>query len=227
MEVPMEPDELQMLMKARQNVYDLLRCLFLTDPSLEFLRALKQDNFLENLRGYHPELDEGISLFSSALSLPDIHLRVSELSQEFTRLFIGPTPIPLYESVYRSPNGLVMQEETIRVLEKYMKAGLAINPTQSFPADHIGAELEFLFFLCKKGAKEEAPRKRDANLKLQEEFLREHLNLWAGSLCDRLFQEAESPYFRGLAKMTKGFIAWDYEEIVSNFFEEIEDTQSR
>jgi putative dimethyl sulfoxide reductase chaperone len=216
----MEPDEFQMLMKARQNVYDLLRCLFLTEPSSEFLQALQQENFLAHLQGNHPELDEGIDLFSSALSSPDISQRVPELSLEFTRLFIGPTPVPLYESVYRSPEGLIMQEETLQVSKQYLEAGLLVNPTQSFPADHIGAELEFLFFLCTRWPQEGNPERQKKNLKFQQEFLREHLSVWTAPLCDRLFQEAESPYFQGLAKMAKGFIAWDYEEIVSHFFEE-------
>jgi TorA maturation chaperone TorD len=142
-----------------------------------------------------------------------------DLMQEFTRLFIGPYPIPLYESVHRSETGLVMQQETLAVRRKYLEAGLIVNPEQSFPDDHIGAELEFVFYLCQKAARAEEPEAREALLKMQQNFIRDHLMVWVSPLCDRLFQEAQSAYFKGVAKITKGFVNWDYQEIVSHFFD--------
>jgi hypothetical protein len=49
----MEPDDFRLLMKARQNAYDLLRCFFLQEPAEPFLAALKKENILNNLIGYH------------------------------------------------------------------------------------------------------------------------------------------------------------------------------
>jgi anaerobic sulfite reductase subunit A len=100
-----------------------------------------------------------------------------------------------------------------------MEAGLVVNPEQSFPDDHIGAELEFVFYLCQKAARAEEAEAREALLKMQQNFFREHLVVWISPLCDRLFQEAQSPYFKGVAKITKGFVNWDYQEIVSHFFD--------
>lgn len=215
----MEFEELKQLMKARRNVYDLLRCFFLQEPSEEFLKALKEEDLLKELRGYHPELDEGIDLLSQVIFSSRMSDLVPDLRVEFTRLFVGPFPVPLYESVYRSKTGLVMQEETVAVRRKYMEAGLAVDPGQPFPDDHIGAELEFVFFLCEKVAQAEDAELQETLLRLQQDFFREHLAVWVAPLGDRLFQEAESPYFKGLAKMTKGFVGWDYEEIVSHFFD--------
>jgi len=215
----MEADEFQQLMKARQNVYDLLRCFFLQEPSEAFFQALKEENVLKNLRGYHPDLDEGVEFLSAVISSPTANLLVSDLMPEFNRLFIGPFPVPLYESVYRSESGLVMQEETMAVRKKYMEAGLVVNPTESFPDDHIGTELEFIFYLCQKAAQAEDGEAREVLLRMQQNFFKEHLVVWVSPLCDRLFQEAQSPYFKGVAKMTKGFVNWDYQEIVSHFFD--------
>ncbi|MBI5967235.1 MAG: molecular chaperone TorD family protein [Deltaproteobacteria bacterium] len=219
MEILMEPDEFQQLMKARQNVYDLLRYFFLQEPTPDFVQALKEEDVLKNLRGYHPDLDEGVELLSSVISSPTSNLLVPNLLLEFTRLFVGPFPVPLFESVYRSESGLVMQEETLAVRRKYLEAGLVINPERSFPDDHIGAELEFVFYLCQKATQAEEAQPKNALLKMQQDFFREHLVVWVPPFCDRLFQEAESPYFKGVAKMTKGFVAWDYQQFVSHFFD--------
>ena len=213
----MDPEEFKLLMKARQNIYDLLRCFFLQEPGKEFLAALKEENILKDLRGFNDDLDEGVELIALALSSPDLAGLASELEEEFTRLFVGPLPIPLYESVYRSESGLVNQEETAAVRRKYQKAGILMSPDSSFPEDHIGAELEFLFFLCQRAAQAEKEADQESLARLQQEFLRDHLSEWTAPLCDRLFSAARSSYFQGVAKMTKGFITWDFEEVVSNF----------
>lgn len=210
-------DEFHQLMKARQSVYDLLRCFFLQEPTEVFLQALKEEDVLKNLAGYHPDLDEGVQLLSGVISSPKMALLVPDLLLEFTRLFIGPSPIPLYESVYRSESGLVMQEETLAVRKKYMEAGLVVHPDRSFPDDHIGAELEFVFYLCQRAAEAKGAEQQEALLRMQQKFLQEHLIQWVTPLCDRLFEEAGSPYFKGLARMTNGFILWDFKEIVSHF----------
>ena len=215
----MEPDELQQLMKARQHVYDLLRCFFLQAPTEVFLRDLKEGQLLKNLAEYRPDLDEGVKLLTEVISSPELPRLVPDLRLEFNHLFIGPTPLPLYESVYRSESGLLMQEETLAVRKKYLEAGLGVPPDRSFPEDHIGAELEFVFYLCRRTAEAQGRQQQESLLRMQQEFFQEHLVRWVSPLCDRLFQEARSSYFKGMAKMTQGFISWDFEAIVSHFFD--------
>lgn len=208
----MNNEEFKLLMKARQNVYDLLRCFFLQEPAEQFLTALKDENILADLKGYSKDLDEGVELIESALSSPDLGKLAAVLLDEYTRLFAGPRPIPLYESVYRSATGLVMQEQTAAVRQKFVQAGLAIHPDSSFPEDHIGVEIEFIYYLCQKAAQADREETAESFFGLQKEFLRDHLSLWIGPFCDRLFSAARSPYFQGVAKMTEGFIRWDFEE---------------
>ena len=215
----MEPDELQPLMKARQSVYDLLRCFFLQEPTEAFLQALKNEDILKHLAGYHPDLDEGVEFLTEVTSSGRLAARVPDLRLEFTRLFVGPTPLPLYESVYRSESGLLMQEETLSVRKKYLEAGLVVHPERSFPEDHIGAELEFVFYLCRRTAESQPGSQQESLLKMQQKFFQEHLVRWVSPMCDRLFQEARSTYFKGVAKMTQGFITWDFEAVVSHFFD--------
>ena len=217
----MESDEFPLLMKARQNVYDLLRCFFLQEPAQTFLLELKNEKILQGLMGYHQDLDQGVTLVHSVIVSDGLSDLVPHLLMEFTRLFVGPAPVPLYESAYRSPAGLLMQEETLAVRKKYMEAGLVIHPDKPFPDDHIGTELEFVFYLCQKAAQADDAERRHFLVKMQYRFFREHLMKWISPLCDRLYQETASPYFKGVAKMTKGFIHWDYQEIVSHFGDEL------
>lgn len=215
----MEEEDFQLLMKARKNAYDLLRCFFLQEPAAEFLIAVKEESILKEFIGYNKDLDEGVELVSSTLTSPDLPGLASALREEFTRIFVGPLPIPLYESVYRSQSGLVNQEETAAVRQKYLEAGLLIHPESSFPEDHIGAELEFLYFLCEKAAATRGKEAQKHVFLFQQEFLRDHLSVWVGPFCDRLFSAARSSYFRGVAKITKGFIAWDLTELLADFEE--------
>lgn len=207
-------------MKARKNVYDLLRCLFLQEPTPVFLDALQKESLLGNLKGCHPDLDEGIEILEAVLSTPDLSKEASRLTEEFTRLFIGPFSIPLCESQYRGLNGLKTPKSFQPVQKKYLMAGVCPDPRQFLPADHIGAELEFIYFLCQQVLQMSKDKSFKPLLRLQQSFFEDHLNAWVPALCARLYQEAQSPYFKGLAKMTQGFIAWDYQEIVAHFGDE-------
>ncbi len=210
-------DEYQQLMRARQNVYDLLRCFYLQEPTANFLEALREINFFPALTGYHPLLDKGLELLQRTIWAGTPAHLASSLIPEYTRLFIGPQPIPLYESVYRSVNGLLNQEETQAVRNFYQEAGLLVHPKSSLPEDHIGTELEFIFFLCQRAAQARDKKEQDFWAEIQYRFFREHLINWITPFCDRLFQEASLPYYQGISLITKGFVIWDYQEIVAHF----------
>ncbi len=210
-------DEYQFLMCARQNVYDLLRCFYLQEPSANFLEALREIDFFPALSGYHHILDKGLDLLRQTIFAdPPTHL-ASALIPEYTRLFIGPQPIPLYESVYRSPSGLLNQEETLAVRKFYQEAGLFVHPASSIPEDHIGTELEFIFFLCQRAAQAHEKKEQEFWAEIQYRFFRDHLRHWINPFCDRLFQETTAPYYQAVSLITKGFVDWDYQEIVSHF----------
>jgi TorA maturation chaperone TorD len=210
-------DEYQQLMRARQNVYDLLRCFYLQEPSANFLEALREIDFFPALSGYHPILDKGLDLLRQTIFAdPPTHL-ASALIPEYTRLFIGPQPIPLYESVYRSPSGLLNQEQTLAVRKFYQEAGLFLPPASCIFEDHIGTELEFIFFLCQRAAQAQEKKEQEFWAEIQYRFFRDHLRHWINPFCDRLFRETTAPYYQAVSLMTKGFVDWDYQEIVSHF----------
>ena len=108
---------------------------------------------------------------------------MDELAAEFTRLVVGPaeTPAVPYASFYLSPSQLVMTEETLAVRQQYAGAGVARRSDVRIPDDHLGLELDFLYFLEREVAVAQAfgdvvgaraARERRAN------FVRGHLSRW-------------------------------------------------
>lgn len=73
----------------------------------------------------------------------------SDLAVEWTGLIVGPAQIPAvpYASFYLSETRLVMTEETLAVRRQYLGAGLALHSQVRLPDDHLGIELDFLWFL--------------------------------------------------------------------------------
>ena len=110
-----------------------------------------------------------------------------------------------------------MQEETVAVRRKYLEAGLLIHPDSSFPEDHIGAELEFIYYLCQKGAQTEKEEEQKSSSFFSRNFCGITCPSGSPFFASGLFSAARTPYFQGVAKMTQGFILWDFEEVISDF----------
>lgn len=74
---------------------------------------------------------------------------MSDLAVEWARLLVGPaqTPAVPYASFYLSETRLVMTEETLAVRRHYLDVGLALHTDVRLPDDHLGIELDFLYFL--------------------------------------------------------------------------------
>ncbi|HXZ37351.1 MAG TPA: molecular chaperone TorD family protein [Thermodesulfobacteriota bacterium] len=90
------------------------------------------------------------------------------------RLFIGPYRLVCspWESVYISPNRLLMQGAYGQVIEGYGQMGLAVNSPQIM-ADHTGPELNFAALMGEK------IRLGDENFREAAwKFRRNHLERW-------------------------------------------------
>ena len=84
------------------------------------------------------------------------------------------------------------------------------------PPDHISFELDFMSFLCDKEA--EAWKNKDSKealkfLNLEKDFLDNHLTRWVHSFCNKIIDAGRSGFYRGVAKITSGFIKFDHAQI--------------
>ncbi len=209
-------NSLAVVFYRRDCIYDFLRRLFLAGPDRELLSALNAGQ--PAAAGACPAWEQEFICCLQAL-LPEPDGWPGEiLKPEFTRLFIGPrhVPAPPYESVYRSPARALMQEITLAVRQKYRTAGLLVRNFNREPDDHIGLELEFMYFLNRQAAAA-LGRQQTAGLLAaidwQQQFLAEHLSQWVPAFCQDTAAHTGQDFFRKLAGFMDGFIREDLVQV--------------
>lgn len=219
-----EPEEFQELgeqAKERSKVYRLLSQFFLKNPDRDFLGKIKDSGFLENILRMHDAGEEEFKLPTHYLMrFLDESQRIPEnqfleaLQVDFTRLTRGIKkgygPPPPYESVWMgSPT--IMSEWTEEVLRFYAETRIRMDLEDELP-DHIGIELKFMSLLCFREMEKwhrgdvESARK---TLERENQFLREHLLVWAPFYLEAMEKEAETSFYKGIALLTRNFLYHD------------------
>ncbi|OGC94411.1 MAG: hypothetical protein A2W25_01895 [candidate division Zixibacteria bacterium RBG_16_53_22] len=215
------------LARARAKLYQLLGALYFKPYQPEMLSLLAQwvktRAAADFRQTFSAEINLGLSLLKdffrekSGNTWPELGEIVSV---EFTRLFrgvkIGYSPPPPYESVYREETGRVFGEVTVAVWRKYRSFGFSpVKELKNEPPDHLGLEMEFMHRLCSLEAdawQEADVHKAHQVMDGEREFCREHLLTWLPQWRDRI-REFDSPgFFRGLAELTLGWVAFDYNQ---------------
>jgi TorA maturation chaperone TorD len=126
------------------------------------------------------------------------------MTYEFNRLFVGPTaPVaPPFESVYLSPDHLVMGEQALAVRKIYSQENLHAAGQGHEPDDFISTELEFAAYLLSRIMDAQAA-KNDVKVQLYKtlyhEFWMQHLGLWLETFAHTVSQSATHPVFSALS----------------------------
>ena len=142
--------------EARSAVYGFFSQAFIRGPSQQFLEALISDEGTANLREIFPDAAYRQELAQVRLDAREGRLTLEEAVLDFEALFRVPGSRYLspYESVYRSQGaggrGGLCGPETAAVERLYLKEGLGPNAEFTELPDHVGVELEFMAFLCRK-----------------------------------------------------------------------------
>lgn len=192
------------LMGERALAYRFLSRAYRTAPDAAFvaaLRAASADRPADDpLAPFFAEL-------ASADASDDEALRI-DLAADYNRLFLGmgPHPVPPYESVYTSPEHLLMQDARDEVLAAYRAQGLDAPDDFNLPEDHLALECAFAAELaartaaaCERGDREAA----DELVASQRAFVEEHLAAWVPAFCDDAEERARTSFYRGLAALTR------------------------
>ena len=144
---------------------------------------------------------------------------VQALRVDHAKLFVGPFELlaPPYESVYVDDVDRVMTRSTLALEHAYRQEGLDIGLDE--PADHVAAELEFMYYLV--GEELEALLDLDIDtathyLQTQQDFLEEHLGVWIEAFAENVVEHAETEFYRTVARETTRFVAADLEELAEN-----------
>lgn len=193
-------------LREEAHLYNFLRQVYLSEPSKQLIRNIMSIDTLLNDDG----LSDGLSLMIKDAQQNKERLDewLEELAAEYARLFIGPknTPAIPYASFYLSESRALMTDETIAVRQSYLDAGMQVKALHAIPDDHIGIELEFLFYLTNKIIElHESGMDGDAArfYEMREIFLRNHCTLWFPELARRIIDNTGSAFYKGAALLLK------------------------
>lgn len=179
----------------------------LTPPTAETLDVVRDAAMLEEWPLPRRGATEA-GLADLAASRVEEHRAVAA---DHARLFVGPGRViaPPYESVHRSDEGLLFDEETLAVRAWYQRFGLSAPRVGREPDDHLGLELEFVATLL--GASLEAldgDDEHDATLFAQAAgaFLDAHVRRWAPTFFGIVLTHAQTDFYRGVARLGLGLL---------------------
>ena len=191
-------DDIKKIIQGRMGMYSFLSTVLLDIPPKDFLKDL-MENKVEFPK--EKEIEEGFKILKDlAKKFKNVEDFEKYVRQEYTLLFVGPLDfISPYQSSYEgeAPYGNV----TLKIKEFYVKCGYKYKYFE--PADHIGVELAFMAESCRellKGNIEE--------LKNQKKFM-EELERWVFKFCDEIEKHPEAKFYKGIAKILRGFIKLD------------------
>ena len=202
----------EMLLTQREQMYRFLGRIYHVEMDRALLKKVRVMRF-PDASGV-PGLEEGYRLLESWLGNPGYD-PVTDLAVDYARTFLGAgiherdAAYP-YESVYTSPEKLIMQDARDQVVAVYLARGLHVSEKMDFPEDHVALELEFMARLCWEGRRALKKKKGLADCyREQKKFLEEHLLNWVPGFCADVEKYASTDFYRAAAKITLGYLRLD------------------
>jgi TorA maturation chaperone TorD len=222
-------DEFRQLAQSRSKFYGFLSSLYVRIPNGEFGANLfgdKLQSFLPSIASLAEvpaEMKEGLGMiqgFAQQTKDRSHGKLVEELGVDWTRLLRGLKPgygpPPPYESVYSESSEQEGRLTIGDVLKTYREAGVDIGEKAKERPDYIGIELDFMRYLAEKemeGWNQSAYSEGAKYLEMERDFLTRHLTQWVPKFCDKMLTEARTDLYRGVARLTKGFLTLEGESI--------------
>lgn len=200
--------------RMRSNLYGLLATVFRQEVTPDLLQTIRGPQISEVLS------DLGIDLFGGLSTNPEEE-RLEALAVEYARLFLGPSRhISPHESVHHQREdgqwGQLWADSTVEVKRFIETAGFRYDSEFTGMPDHISVELEFMEQVTQREEQAWSEDDKEAPLycqKIEKKFMEEHLLKWIPGFCDKVAQEAELPFYRDMAVMTKHFMVFEREEL--------------
>lgn len=211
----MTREEVIEFFRNAQAFYGLLSSIFYLELTDEQIDGLATSGFA------YP--DDGTPMGNACASMRRYLARRGpsarqDLAVDYARVFLaagvyeGETAVP-YESVYTSPEGILMQDSRDEVVRAYKQWGLAIPRELNVPEDHLAFELEFMARLSDRIAQaaeaafgEIVPAEALDAMKAQAEFIDTHLLNWVPRLLERVERYARTPFYPAITQIALGYI---------------------
>ncbi|MEE9196090.1 MAG: molecular chaperone TorD family protein [Alphaproteobacteria bacterium] len=195
----------------RSNLYGFLAAVFREEPTAALLREIREPAVQKALKAAGVDLDVGLD----GRSEEDL---LEGLAVEYTRLFIGPgRHIPPYAAVHLGGEGASLWGPETTWFKGFIEdAGFNYRPDYHDLPDHVSVELEFMREITAREARalaEEDEGRAKKLRRIEREFLGKHLALWILEFCRKVAAEAELPFYREVAVLSKGFVESELADI--------------
>lgn len=205
---------------SRSNCYGLLALVLRDVPTVKVVKQLGAPAFVKALSRL------GYDIAQDLAGEPD-EVR-GRLSGQYVRTFVGPGPhVSLFASVHHSGEGQLWGPSTVWVKRFIEHTGISFAGNWESIPDHLGIELELMQRLAayeadlwagnEPGASDKVPfdKRLDQCLRMQEQFLREHLCIWVPQFCRCVLKASDSVFYRKMAKLAKSLVVSDLEQVTT------------
>ena len=179
------------------RTYAFLKVIFVTEPSLEFLKYFQSSEVIDSLK-----------LIGEGLNINDFEsVSLTSLIEDYTQLFIGPQKhIALNESIYTEKTPQFWGESTVEVKQFIYSIGLEIESDWKQMPDHISVEFEVMQKLLE--AKLEAIKNNNELFVKQctsaiEYFYNEHIMKWVPQVYNQIIAKAQTPVYKAVGLWMK------------------------
>ncbi len=206
---------------SRSNCYGLLALIFRDTLSSKMIEQLRSPPLAETMAELGYDVAEELT--------GELEEITELLAQQYTRTFIGPGPhIPLYASVHCCDENRLWGDSTVWVKRFIEMTGLSFNDNWDSIPDHITIELELMQRLTdhetrlwdrigstSSDDKQVMVEKLCQCLKLQEQFLGDHLSKWIPQFAERVSKMPDSLFYREMTGLTESVVLSDVEHLAT------------
>lgn len=199
-------DELQ-IYDARLELADFVTEVFRDVPSEEFVAKLLGDEVELPDDSINDPMDEGFQMLTDWRednADRDTEEVCEELTEEYTRTFVGPRPPVLpHETMYRDDTEFI-GEGLAEVEASYSAAGWPLPEEYPEENDFIAVEMAFLRHLIE--------RQRDGDeetVGFERVFLNEHLNHWIDDFVADVREEGDEGLYLAAALICQGLVEFE------------------
>lgn len=192
--------------RAREDLCRLLAASWYA-PDPDFA----QERLADSLRAAAGRLGQPLAEPARRLAQAFEAQDLQALARDYEHLLVGAARVASpHESGWRAGDADDGEEAAMALHGLYQAGGFEPETDETVGADHVAAQLEFLWLVS--GKYNEARRTDLSEVAsswqlLRTVFLRQHLGAWVGRFAGAVQAGASTPFYRELAQLTALFVA--------------------